>query len=259
MHKAAVSVQDNRYVLGAAVMLYSKQSDWHDSLSAIATVHHVRDINGKPVIGAGRPMTEADYTAMVNVLAPKDRPQMEWLDHSILAKGMGRMIWWTPPMNRPMFFQKSNMFGSTTFTGQGICPLPGMVWLANNRSLYVYAFRGNDRPDKTTRLCQAPLFNVWAKGEVCVGNATLPEDSLKGDPKAWERFLFESHFTHPNFAEADRLTKGVKPAQFWKKLVDKPPEKFPESVLVDLDLKVAELMEPDFKTRVSQMRAVGEF
>lgn len=261
METAEVSVQDKRYVLGAAVMLYSQVGNSYSNAgdAAIATVHHVHDVDGKPVIGAGRPMTEADYLSIVKVLAPKQRPQIEWQDHSILAKGMGKMIWWTPPMTRAMFFKKSDMFGATTFTGQGLCPVPGMVWMSDGRDLFVYAFRGSQMPEKATKLCQAPLFNVWAKGEVCVGNATRPDDTEKGNPKAWERFLFDSHFTHPNFAESDRLTKGVKPAEFWKRMVKKPTKKFPESVLVDLDLKVADLLEPDFRTRVSSMRAVGEF
>lgn len=261
METTEVSVQDNRYVLGAAVMLYSKMSNGYqqDVAGAIATVHHVHDVDGKPVIGAGRPMTEADYLAMVKVLAPQQRPQIEWQDHSILAKGMGKMIWWTPPMNRAMFFKKSDMFGASTFTGQGFCPVPGMVWMSDGRDLFVYAYRGTAMPDKETKLCQAPLFNVWARGEVCVGNATRPDESAKGDPMAWERFLFDSHFTHPNFAEKDRLTKGVKPAEFWKKMVAKPSKKFPESVLVDLDLKVSDLLEPDFRTHLNKMRATGEF
>lgn len=261
METVDVSVQDSRYVLGAAVMLYCRVNNGysHDRAGAIASVHHVHDIDGKPVIGAGRPMTEADYLAMVQVLAPQQRPQIEWQDHSILAKGMGKMIWWTPPMTRAMFFKKSDMFGATTFTGQGVCPVPGMVWMSDGRDLFVYAFRGNAMPEKETKLCQAPLFNVWAKGEVCVGSATRPDDSAKGDPKAWERFLFDSNFTHPNFAEKDRLTRGVNPVEFWKKMLAKPTKKFPDSVLVDLNLKVADLLETDFRTRVNAMRAVGEF
>lgn len=259
METAEVSVLDNRYVLTAAVMLYKKETHDQGGCASIATVHHVRDIDGSPVVGAGRPMTEDDYLAMVQVLAPQQRPQIEWLDHRILAKGMGKMIWWTPPMNRAMFFQKSNMFGATTFTGQGVCPVPGMVWLSDGRDLFVYAFRGATMPVKDTPLCQAPLFNVWARGEVCVGNASRPNDAAKGDPTAWERFLFDSHFTHPNFSEKDRLTKGVKPAEFWKKMVAKPTKTFPETVLVDLKLKVVDLLEPDFRTSLRAIRATGEF
>lgn len=259
MEKAEVSLHDNRYVLGAAVMLYSKTGHSYEASGGIATVHHVHDINGKPVIGAGRPMTEDDYLAMVKVLAPQERPQMEWQDNRILAKGMGKMIWWTPPMKRAMFFEESNMFGSSTFDGRAVCPVPGMVWMTDGRSLFVYAYRGNAMPGKETELCQAPLFNVWARGEVCVGNAVVPDDSAKGKPEAWENFLFGSNFTHPNFSEVDRLTKGVKPTEFWKMMIKKPSRTFPETVLVSLDLKVEDLMEPDIKTRLNKIRAKGEF
>ena len=259
MKSIEVSLEDNRYVLSAAVMLYAQVGKPYGPDGAIATVHHVRDVGGKPVIGAGRPMTESDYVAMIGALAPKARPQMEWMDGNVLAKGLGKMIWWTPPMTRAMFFQKSSMFGASTIDGQGVCPLPGMVWMTDGRDLFVYAFRGNTVPDKTTRLCQAPLFNVWAKGQVCVGNATVPDDTQKGDPKAWERFLFDSHFTHPNFAEKDRLVKGHNPSQFWSEMVKSPSERFPEDVLVDLELHVADLLSPDFRSQANRITAMGEF
>jgi PRTRC genetic system protein B len=261
MEKIDVSARDKRYVLGAAVLLYSNASKGYQSHenTAIATVHHVHDVDGKPVIAAGRPMTEADYLAMVHVLAPKEKPQIQWHDASILASGMGKMVWWTPPMHRPMFFTKSTMFGESTFDGRAVCPLPGMVWLTDESTLSVFAVRGHQRPQQDTRLCQAPLFNVWARGEVCSGNALKPEEAQAHDPKAWERYLFESNFSHPNFAQVDRLTKGVNPCEFWRDMVTSPRESFPEEVLVDLNLTVSDLLEPDFDDRAPGLRATGEF
>lgn len=255
----SVNLNGDSYVLGAAVLLYKHSTHSYDSTApqAIATVHTVSDDGGAKVIDAGRPMTEQDYQNMLGVLAPKSRPQMEWLEDCVLARGMGRMIWWTPPMTRAMFFQESSMYGGT-FEGRGVCPVPAMVWHATERHLYVYAFDGDARPGRNMRLSQAPLFNVWSDGKVCVGNAALPREDQRSDPKAWERFLFGSHFSHPNFSEKDRLTKGIDPIKFWRGMVKKPSKVFPSSRLVPLKITVGDLMEHDYMSRVSA-RARGEF
>lgn len=255
-----ISREGSSYSLGAAVLLYQKKSGfhWDNKGQAIATVHHIETVNGRPVIQAGRPMNEADYSNMVKALSPKEQPSLSWVDPSILAAGMGRLIWWTPPMKRPMFFKTSEM-AEGTFDGQAVCPVPGMVWQAFDDALFVYAVKGDTRPQKDTPLYQAPLFNVWARGQVCAGNAQAPRNEAKKDPAAWEHFLFGSHFTHPNFPEKDRLVKGIEPVAFWKEMLATPPESFPEDVLVPVTLKVEDLLAPDFRTRVSGMRAQGEF
>lgn len=257
--KVNVGEQGDQFVLKAAVLLYQQSRYGHfGERMGMATVHTVCNDGDRPVIEAGRPMTMADYSAMIEVLSPKSRPQMAWQDPSVLAKGMGRMIWWTPPMMRPMFFKESAM-SKGTFAGQGMCPLPGMVWHTTGRALYVYAVKGHDRPEPETELFQAPLFNIWARGEVCHGNVVAPREEHSENPKEWEKFLFGSHFTHPNFGQKDRLIKGVNPVEFWKKMVQQPKVKFPEERLVEIGLKVQDLMAPDFSNKVGRMKATGEF
>lgn len=261
-----VSVVGSHYKVEAAVLIYQRQTGGHYVYGeerampdAIATVHHVTERAGRPVIGAGRAMSEADYLNMVKVLAPAERPQMVWQDQRVLARGLGRVIWWTPPAKRAMFFDVSSHFEEKSFKASGVCPLPGLVWQTDGQSLYVYAVKGNATPTRDTPLCQAPLFNVWARGQVCHGSASAPKGDRSMDIDAWERFLFESNFTHPNFAEKDRLIKGRDPHEFWKEMLSTKPEAFPEETLVELDLKVADLLEPDFKNRVNGIRAQGEF
>jgi PRTRC genetic system protein B len=99
---------------------------------------------------------------------------------------------------------------------------------------------------------------VWSDGKVCSGNATLPEEDQRNDRDAWERFFFGSHFTHPNFSQKDRLTLGVEPCAFWQKQLNRPTKAFPESVLVDINLTVNDLLALDFYER-PHVRALGEF
>lgn len=169
------------------------------------------------------------------------------------------MIWWSPPQRRSLFFKKST-HNPETFDGRGVCPCPGLVLMAAERDMYVYAFKGSDAPSRQTKLYQAPFFNVWSRGKVCVGSADAPKDDRRDDPDAWERMFFGSHFTHPNFTQKDRLTVGVNPAHFWKAQVDKPDTEFPEKVLCDLGMTVDDLMQVDLRARLEAVpRATGEF
>jgi PRTRC genetic system protein B len=177
----------------------------------------------------------------------------------ILARGLGRVLWWSPPKKRSLFF-KASTHNAGTFDGRGVCPCPGLVFLNDGRSLYVFAYEGDQTPSATTRLCQAPFFNVWSSGQVCVGNARAPKDEQQGDVDAWERMFFGSHFTHPNFTEADRLTHGVNPTTFWKEMLEQERDHFPSDVLVKLNLCVKDLLECSALSALHERpRARGEF
>lgn len=243
------------YTLSAAVLIYTNVGSGH----AFATKHSVDAYAGRPVIRAGSPFTEDNYVALVRALAPAEQPQVRWCDRRLLAQGLGRTIWWNPPQTRSMFFQKSS-HNPKTFSGRGQCPSPGLVFMATDKALYVFAFAGKDAPTQGTALYQAPFFNVWSTGQVCVGNAIRPGEDQRESMDAWERMFFGSHFTHPNFSEKDRLTLGVDPTDFWKKQLDTPDTTFPEAVLCPLKLTVADLLAVDSLNKLhARQRANGEF
>lgn len=251
-----IDSRGDSFALEAAILIYrNKGSD-----QAYATKHTVgcESSSGRAVIRPGSPLTESDYQYLVDGLKPQDRPAMVWADPRVLARGMGRLLWWEPSGVRALFFKLSSHV-SGTFDGFGSCPLPGMVFLSMDNQLYVYAFKGKTAPTRQTPLYQAPLFNVWANGQVCSGNVVLPEAAEHSDPQVWERFLFESNFTHPNISAKDRLMLGVNPISFWKKQIQKPTATFPEKVLVDIGLKVEDLMAPNLKSKWSGMTALGAF
>jgi PRTRC genetic system protein B len=206
-----INNEGDSFQLKSAVLLYGHSGGGQ----AYASKHEVSFINGRPTIRPGTPLTVDDYTALVLSLKPESRPSVQWLDRRILAKGADRMIWWTPPQHRTLFFKESAHVKGT-FTAFGPCPLPALVFMATDRSLYVYAIKGKAEPTRETPLYQAPFFNVWARGEVCSGNALRPSEGEQNNPDAWEKFFFESNFTHPNFREKNRLTLGVDPSRFWR-------------------------------------------
>lgn len=253
--KLEVNNEGDSYKLTAAVLIYTNSIQRH----AFATKHSVEEHAARPIIRPGSPFTEKDYTVLVKALAPAEQPRMQWHDQRLLARGLGRMMWWSPPKKRSLFFKKSSA-NASTFDGRGVCPCPGLIFMATEQALYVYAFKGTGAPTPETKLYQAPFFNVWSRGQVCVGNAVVPQQDRRDDPDAWERMFFGSHFTHPNFTQKDRLTVGANPVQFWARQVKKPNAQFPERVLFELGITVADLLQPDFATRLGAIaRAQGEF
>ncbi len=250
-----VSNHGDGYQLSAAVLVYTDRAKRH----AFATKHEVQMLEGRPTVRPGSPFSEVDYRNLVMAMAPKEQPRMQWQDHRILARGMGKVIWWEPRMSRSLFFRKSS-HNAGTFDGKGSCPCPGLVFMSTARALYVFAFKGDQPPTQRTKLWQAPFFNVWSTGQVCVGNAALPGEEQRGDPDAWERMFFGSHFTHPNFTEKDRLIRGANPTEFWKQLLEQKPASFPEDVLAPIGVSVQDLLEVDAESKLHERpRAQGEF
>lgn len=255
--KVEVGNQGQSYSMTAAVLIYTDTGSRH----AFATRHFVDIEGGQPRIKPGTPLSVADYISLVRALSPKDAPGMRWNDTRILASGLGRLIWWTPPQKRSMFFSKSSA-NTSTFSGNGCAALPGLVFMATTApaALYVYAFRGADVPTAETQLCQAPLFNVWSRGKVCQGNALFPKDAEAQNPDPWMQGFFGSRFSHPNFTQKDRLILGMDPTDFWKTHLASGADVFPEERLVDIPLTVGDLAALDYAARLEKIkRADGEF
>lgn len=248
--------------LSSAILLYSRQAAYSSGKTAeYATIHPIDSINGRPEIMPGRLLTQADMASMVKSLGDAaDDNAVHWVEPCVLARGTDRIVWWTPPAMRPMFFVASGK-SENTFEGNAVCPVPGLVWVAMpGRGFYIYAVKGNTRPTQRTQLFQSPFFNVWSDGKVCIGSAKLPSEAEKWEPQRWENTFFGSRFTHPNFRQKDRLTLGVDPAVFWKQTVAKPPKSFPEKHLVQIPLTVENLLDRMFVDNVGKwQQAQGEF
>lgn len=253
---------DQQCALTAAVLIYQENRRSVYSTDSggmtMATIHGIRlDAQQRPMIEAGRPMTQDDLRKLTTELQDgQGRGGVRWLDNTMLAMGNDRMIWWTPAQSVPMFFR------TRTYEDRGICPVPPMVWMwVEGDGLYIYALRDNERPGPQTQLYQAPLMNMWARGKVCVGNAALPPKETRFETAAWHAFMWGSNFTHPNFTEENRLIKGIEPVEFWRKQLKRPSKVFPKNRLVKVAATMADLMVPEVGTYLMKKlgKAKGEF
>ena len=81
----------------------------------------------------------------------------------------------------------------------GRAEVPAMLWLANKRSLKIFALSSNRRPTEKTELFYAPFFNVYENGNVCMGTVDVHiqnSTSLEEFIKNWEDYFFNSYFSH---------------------------------------------------------------
>lgn len=240
--KVISEVKATSFVLSSAILLHSKQSqqtdgypNTADSQSCFATIHDVRD-NGKgsKVIGEGRLMTRAALNDLVEEMSPERG--LRFLPPEVLAVGGNGLVWWRRPAAAKMWFNTADSLGQSV----GHAPQPGLVFAANERSCWVWAVHGEERPTPQTILCQAPHYNVNQNGLICTGNAELPKsldvDSIAG----FEDAFWNSRFTHPNVHIKRKLCKWPGGAEkLWGSLLAGRHKVFPQRALVDLNINVA--------------------
>lgn len=230
-----VSTDERRSLeLRSAILVYGEQDDVY------ATVHPVNAGESPPSLGPGIPASREAVAALARAFAEKTAAS-GYVPQSVVWFGMDLVAWWLPPATRTHYFscrqEKKKVLGERT----GLAPAPGLVFALARGRWFVYAVKGADRPEARTRLHNAPYFNVWANGEICTGDATMPHSAQLDALAAIEDAFFRSRFTHPNMPPK-RLVKWKASAYaFWRHLLDRRPAAFPEAALVERKETLADL------------------
>lgn len=212
--------------LNTAILLYGNQGE-----GAFVSIHDVLEYKDQATLGAGRLATRQSLHELLRTLA-REEDTVELMPENILAKGKGYLVWYIKPKTRPIYFA-SREFGEDKVSK--MVPYPGLIFMATENGWSVFAYKKAGRPNHTTRLYQAPLFNVYSSGAICTGSVKLPEQGTEAPVSAWEDAFFLSWFTHPNVREPDKLLKyETGTFGFWKDMLSGKFEKFPNQVLVPL-------------------------
>lgn len=166
--------------------------------------HFDMDRQGTPI--NAHPLTVNEANRLVKALKtakeekePVLKPQGILGSHILYLDPNGnRAVWFTKAVQRELHFTES------LGISEGKADVPPMLWVANRNCLSVFALKSNRRPNEKTKLYNAPFFNVYKNGSVCMGTvdtrikktASLEEFILK-----WEGFFFNSYFSHlmPDF------------------------------------------------------------
>lgn len=157
------------------------------------------DENGKLINAHPLTVREANALAKALKTAQRDKDpclQSESIISSHILKieaDKGKVVWFTKAMQRDLYFTESLGIPN------GKANVPPMLWMAGRENLYVFALRSNRRPTERTKLYNAPFFNVYANGNVCMGTVDVSikrTASLEAFTTAWENYFFNSYFSH---------------------------------------------------------------
>jgi PRTRC genetic system protein B len=66
--------------------------------------------------------------------------------------------------------------------------LPATLYLVIDAKLYLYALMSSERPDEKTKLYNAPFFNIYETGNVCLGTAAVGKHKARTFELEADRF-----------------------------------------------------------------------
>lgn len=220
------------YVLAEAVLIYRESAA--NTARAYASIHAVEVAEGRPIILAGKPMTpRAAHRLARDLCRQSASAGAFFLDGRTLYSSPDLLVWWQPATRRHIAFH------CTELGERGeVVPHPALVFAIGTGGWRVWALRGNERPGPDTLLYRAPYFNVSDNGAICQGSSTVPTGDAASRIDAWSDAFFGSFFSHPNGTKTVRHPGGA--YGFWKSMLDQPPSRFPQRVLLPTGVTLAD-------------------
>jgi PRTRC genetic system protein B len=174
------------------------------------------------VAQAGHPLTLLEARKLSRALLVGDQTAHDLLTPAgllpanviYLASAADPTVFWhTPVMKEKLFFIPDLGIPS------GNASIPSLLWMATPGELRIFALVAKSPPMLTTQLQLAPFFNIHNDGKVCMGNVALnfpPDSHLEDFISAWQKYFFESKFSHMIAHESPVKTNIV---DLWKSLV----------------------------------------
>lgn len=187
---------------------------------------------------AGVPLTQKCITDIMETITI-DKDESSYRIHGTIPSNLlyvdfspakMKLVWYNPPQKRKAYFAQS------LGIKDGEMNIPGLVYVADNRKLRMYAFKGNKPKAK---LYHAPFMNV-SDDSVCLGNARVKqpkEMTYQGVIEYWEEMFWKSEFSHilgGNPIEGNLATLS-------KHLIE-TGDKFPTDVLIPSKYALKDLL-----------------
>lgn len=115
--------------------------------------------------------------------------------------GITAVMWYRPAMKRSLNFSSQLKIKSSVFVN-----VPATLYLVKNKELYVFALMTDERPDLKTKLYNAPYFNIYEDGRVCLGTARVGTKQNTYEKEA-DRFERGFYMAEQNGGNVERNCK----------------------------------------------------
>ncbi len=184
---------------------------------------HVKNQGGRLTLQAPTPMGEDVFrniaqafikTRAANVRFDGLIPEHILYGHSRL--GITVVIWYRPAMSR--------LLNLSAHKGDATAEVPATLYVLKDKSLYIYALIDSKRPGLESRLYNAPFFNIYQDGRVCLGSARVGKktSTFEGEAERYERAFYMAE--QSSFADSDKCKTPLK--RLWEQLI-KSKKPFP--------------------------------
>ena len=152
-----------------------------------------RDINtvkGKPTLMAPKPLSEDVIRSIASGYIRNNGMKMvheaiigSHILHASTSGGEVVIIWYRPAMKKTINFSHT-----LKIKGDKQVNIPATVFMLKGTGLYIYSLETDQRPGLTTKLFNAPFFNVYEDGRICLGTANIGKNKAETFEKELERF-----------------------------------------------------------------------
>ena len=193
---------EEKFELKQVVSIYQKKPDEDSGYGHVDyyVEQHDVTINGdKPLLGAGRPLEKKMIRELTKAVMLKNNVGVGFFPPNLLSyddKIDTKLLWWSPPGRRQLFFHK----GTKIPNGTANCP--ALLFYVKGQKLNVWALKRKRRPTLKTRVYAAPFPNVGHRGSVCMGTAKIPEHDVPAKMMhEWERSFFLSEFSNSSYLD----------------------------------------------------------
>jgi len=166
----------------------------HDNAYYLET-EEADEINGEIVFKPAIPFrTDHLISLAESILVEENSSTLSIFPEDLLYISNHSCIIFQKPQMQLLKFSKSLKIKNQQY------PLPGLIFLLNNTSLYVYAYFGKERPHNATELFKAPFYNMFTEGQICMGDNKMHK--LSGIKNKYDAIhiarsiFFESEFSH---------------------------------------------------------------
>ncbi len=202
------------------------------------------DINAAGFLNGAHPLTVTESAALAKALHQTTELERRFLQPTgILAPNVlhinhgnrGFAMWYTPAQRKTLLFAQDLGIPS------GTASLPALLWKATKDRLQVFALKNSTSLQEDALLYCAPFFNIHHNGSVCMGTVDIDIQSdcrLEKFIDHWERYFFESYFSHL-IGDTSPVKGNI--VQLWQHLVN-TRRKFPISKLHPSGLTIKDLI-----------------